>query len=180
MEATKKCFKCHLVLARSEFYAHPEMADGLLGKCKACTRKDSEELRRLKTNTDPEWVKKEAARHREKGRKQFTEKKRTPSLNVREVRALHKLRYPEKTKARVKSQRMKPAIPGNNMHHWSYKEEHAMDVIELTTREHGKAHRFLVYDQEHFQYRRSDTLELLDTRERHEAFIRHMIATKED
>ena len=37
----KVCFKCSLELPRSEFYAHPQMGDGLLGKCKACTRKDA-------------------------------------------------------------------------------------------------------------------------------------------
>jgi hypothetical protein len=42
---TKTCFKCGLALARSEFYKHPHMADGLLGKCKECTRKDAQRHR---------------------------------------------------------------------------------------------------------------------------------------
>ena len=37
---TKTCFKCQRVLPRTEFYAHPQMGDGLLGKCKDCTRSD--------------------------------------------------------------------------------------------------------------------------------------------
>ena len=37
----KTCFKCKRELPRSEFYAHPMMADGLLGKCKDCTRNDA-------------------------------------------------------------------------------------------------------------------------------------------
>jgi hypothetical protein len=36
----KRCFKCGLTKARTEFYAHPKMADRLLGKCKECTKSD--------------------------------------------------------------------------------------------------------------------------------------------
>ena len=37
----KQCFKCVLWKDESEFYAHPQMGDGLLGKCKDCTRADT-------------------------------------------------------------------------------------------------------------------------------------------
>jgi hypothetical protein len=36
----KACFKCNRWLALSEFYKHPAMGDGYLGKCKSCTRVD--------------------------------------------------------------------------------------------------------------------------------------------
>ena len=39
-EKLKKCFKCGLVKPLSEFYEHPMMGDGHLGKCKLCTRLD--------------------------------------------------------------------------------------------------------------------------------------------
>lgn len=39
----KTCFKCNRQLPPEEFYRHPMMGDGRLGKCKVCTRKDVRE-----------------------------------------------------------------------------------------------------------------------------------------
>jgi len=36
----KKCFKCGIVKSIDEFYKHPKMTDGHLGKCKSCTKED--------------------------------------------------------------------------------------------------------------------------------------------
>ncbi len=36
---TKKCFKCGQLKIINDFYRHPGMADGFLGKCKVCVNK---------------------------------------------------------------------------------------------------------------------------------------------
>lgn len=41
MAALKTCLKCGAEKPRTEFYPHPQMADGLLGKCKRCARLDA-------------------------------------------------------------------------------------------------------------------------------------------
>lgn len=61
----KTCFKCNLALPRTEFYAHPMMGDGLLGKCKDCTKADVAQ-RIARVQQQPEWVAMERARCREK------------------------------------------------------------------------------------------------------------------
>jgi hypothetical protein len=66
---------------------------------------------------------------------------------------------------------MKPQIKGNHLHHWSYNEIHFKDVIELDIDTHNFLHRYMTYDQPSKMYRRKDTGELLDTKEKHLNFL---------
>ncbi len=69
----KTCFKCGDTKPLSSFYKHPRMADGHLGKCKECTKRDVH-LHRLE-NIDKirEYDRKRSDKpHRVAGRKEIS------------------------------------------------------------------------------------------------------------
>lgn len=177
---TKICFKCGVKKDLSEYYKHPKMSDGYLNKCKTCTKKDT----KLRTDIliqNSEWKKKELERHRKKYHRLGYKEKIKLNTETKKISMIkYKEKYPEKYKAKIKSQRIKKHTKTNHLHHWSYNEKHYTDVIELTEKEHNKIHRFIIYDQERFMYRRIDTMELLDTRLKHEDYINYIIKNKED
>ena len=66
----KRCFKCGKPKELTEFYAHPQMADGHLGKCKDCAKADVK--LNYKTNR-PHYVVYDRARAQTSERKQRAE-----------------------------------------------------------------------------------------------------------
>ena len=160
----KKCFKCGEIKPLSEFYRHKEMADGHLGKCKTCTKTDTK-LRVDRLQSNPEWVEKERDRCRIKARGYDDKYKPTPEKKYAYIQK-YRLRYPEKHKAGNAAQRL-PKVKGNHNHHWSYRKEHRLDVIELTPEQHGLLHRDCIYDQERMMYRQRCSGVLLDTKQSH-------------
>ena len=172
----KICFKCKIEKGVSDFYKHKKMGDGLLGKCKDCTKLDTK-IRLEEKMKDPNFVENEKKRHREKYHRLGSTWNKDNSKNY-EYTKRQREKYPEKVKARARVCKMKSL--NGHLHHWSYNEEHFKDVIDLSIKEHNKAHRFLIYDQERKMYRRCDTNELLDTKESHLKFINWCIETKED
>lgn len=173
----KKCFKCKKKKPLNEFYKHPKMPDGHLNKCKDCTKMDVSDNYE-KNVLKPGFIEKERKRGRNKYRRLYVGTGRAkPENNKR-----YAVKYPEKILAQYASAKLKkPAnSKGLEKHHWSYLEEHFKDVVWLLKKDHMKSHRFLIYDQERRMYRRYDTNELLDTKEKHETFILHCIFHKED
>ena len=165
----KKCFKCGNIIPLTDFYVHPQMADGHLNKCKYCTKKDVKNDYN-KNIINPEWHQKEKTRGREKYHRLEYKGKYKQSFDARKMTVkLYKEKYPEKQLAKNGSQRV-ITPEGLEKHYWSYNKEHFKDVIFLSKNAHMAAHRYMIYDQERMMYRNLDGL-LLDTKEIHENYI---------
>lgn len=153
------------------FYKHSKMADGTVNKCKDCCKGQSKK-RFMEKSNDLVYVESERSRQRDKYYRLGYRKKHRPTFEQK-AKAMNRYasKYPEKSEARKVIAAMKPVIKGYSLHHWSYKEEHYADIIELPKSIHYLAHRHLVYDQSVKMYRVKESLELLDTKEKHFAFI---------
>ena len=78
----KICICCNQSKPNEDYYAHPQMADGRLGRCKACHKSEIRKnyLRRLQ---DPDWREKELDRQRAKSKKHRAEGKKPNSEAVK-------------------------------------------------------------------------------------------------
>ena len=163
----KVCKECKIEKVITDFYTGQ-------GECKECTKKRVR-AREEKLKKNPDWVEKEKERHRLKYHNlNYKEKHRPTPEKKKEILDRYRDKYPEKYKAKNISQRIKPLIKGNALHHWSYNIEHAKDVIELTPKDHAKIHRFMKYDKKTFMYKDLNGT-LLDTREKHENLINKIL-----
>jgi hypothetical protein len=137
--AMKKCFKCQTSKPLTEFYKHSEMADGHLGKCKQCTKKDVH-VNFLIKQQDPEWAIKERERQRKKEEKRRVlglVKKYTKGKYIRPT-ANNKMGNAVRSGKLIK---LPCQVCGNQRtqgHHEDYSKP--LDVVWLCTRHHADRH----------------------------------------
>lgn len=84
----KRCFRCGVDKPEEEFYAHPKMKDGRLGKCKECACEDVRRNRRLKAEQYSAY---------ERARQQRPKRRAAKVIYLR----WHNRRNPEKHQARL-------------------------------------------------------------------------------
>lgn len=93
----KQCFKCLQIKPLDDFYAHPQMGDGHLNKCKDCTKKDTMENRLDNLEYYLEYDRQRAnLPHRVTARKEY--ERTRPEVFAR-LRKKWELNNPEKKKA---------------------------------------------------------------------------------
>lgn len=138
----KTCFACKAKLPLGEFYAHPMMGDGHLGKCKSCCKKYARDRRR-----DPEA----GERIREYDRNRFHHDERRRAVHDERSRT-YRFRHPEKYQARVimhnaardgKIDRRPCMVCGSKKseaHHPDYSKP--LDVIWLCKKHHVDIHYY--------------------------------------
>jgi len=155
----------------SEFYVHKQMGDGHLNKCKECTKVDVNLRENHLRKTDKSFVSQERIRGREKYARLNYREAYGKTKEVKEkIIGDYFSKFPEKEAAHKAASKIK-CPSQHHKHHWSYNTEHLKDVVMLPYQLHYKTHRYMTYSQKEKMYR---TLEgtLLDTRERHEAYIK--------
>jgi len=161
-EKHKACFKCGETKPLSAFYKHPMMADGHVNKCKECNKRDvilnrldkveyynEYDRNRSYVGSERSNAQKEAIRIKYRESEDFRNKRR-------DTLAKQRRDHPDKAGAR---QALSNAVRDNRItkpkvcsacgktdcsiqgHHWSYLEEHWLDVVWLCTECHGKEHR---------------------------------------
>lgn len=146
----KRCFKCGLELPREAFYGHPQMADGLLGKCKECTKRDVRLNYAAKRERYISYEKARAmATHRVIARREYLLTERGKAARRRAAQNSNR-RYPEKSQARsVMTRAIKKGPlrrqpcevcgnPKSQGHHPDYSKP--LEVRWLCARHHAHAH----------------------------------------
>ena len=137
MATLKTCFKCGVEKTTDDFYRHPQMADGYIGKCKECTRSDVRQHRQV--NAD-------MVRAYDRARANWPERKATRAAMGAKWRLVHMERKQAhgKVARAVKSGAIEKwpcwvcGSEQSEAHHPDYSAP--LDVVWLCTAHHRQAH----------------------------------------
>jgi len=143
----KRCFKCEEIKSLADYYAHPKMKDGHLGKCKVCT-KNSSSTNYHKKILNPYWKIKEQVRNRKrrtiwrqdhKASYDPVSAKKWRLLNPKKEYAKSQISYALKTKKLTKEPCKEcGTIKDVQGHHPDY--DKPLEVIWLCREHHHKLH----------------------------------------
>ena len=154
---TKVCFKCGIDKPISDFYKHPKMSDGHLGKCKECAKNDVHE--KYKENIqNEEYVEKERKRGRDKYKR----------LSYNDKYKYIKRKAGSNTRRFLKCRGIE--MTNKEVHHWNYNLEN--DIFILSRRAHSLIHKYIVFDDETKMFKRKSDLSLIKTKDEHFLFIK--------
>ena len=129
---TKVCFKCEAELPIVNFYKHPMMGDGHLGKCKACTRYDVRKNREAKRDYYNAY-------DRERSKKPERIKAIVASREPHKAAASLAVRYAVKVGKVKKLSCEVCGNPKSEAHHPDYSKP--LDVMWLCRKHHADIHR---------------------------------------
>lgn len=139
----KRCFKCGEMKDDDEFYKHKPMADGHLGKCKECTKRDVHD----------NYIKR-IAHYREYERARFSDPER--KADIASYSKTRRINHPEKCKAKrlldnairdgkiVRQPCERCGASKAQAHHPDY--GRPLDVVWLCFKCHRKEHGQLQYE----------------------------------
>jgi len=154
----KTCIRCGIDKELNDFYAHPQMRDGHLNKCKECCKliADARE-KKLRKNSE-EWCKNERIRSKEKYYR-LNYRKRQYELNKKKTYKNGKYKNLNRNLKLSSNERI---------HHWNY--NFIDDVIILDKAFHRFIHRFLILDEISLIFKTTEN-DLLDSKEKHLGYI---------
>lgn len=151
-EKYKVCFKCGINKPLSEFYKHSQMADGHLGKCKECAKKDVTDNRKLREDFYKVYDRvRSYSEHRKEKQRKYRRKE-----DVKERHNIANNKWCENNQAKRKAQTaVRRAVLAGKLikqpcfvcgvtenieaHHCNY--DAPLDVTWLCTKHHGEVHR---------------------------------------
>jgi predicted ATP-dependent serine protease len=140
----KTCFKCGQSKTRDCFYKHSKMSDGLLGKCKECTKKDALQHRLSNINKIRQYDRERAKNpERAKKAKEISdawrkEDSRRSSVHSKVARAIRKGEIKKKPCCICGSEK-------SMAHHESY--DKPLDIVWYCQVHHKQRHKEMILSE---------------------------------